>query len=122
MTFRWNCIAASLRGSARDTRLIVFPSSTVGFIAPGDCSTAVCMAYDTRLRLEGIPQAVQNACGVMADEDATFTRLEAGPCHDGVRFDNGGQVTVQRLGPGVKGYLIDALLSPHWAPEMAEVL
>jgi len=37
-----------------------FPSSTVGFIAPGDCSTAVCMAYDTRLRLEGIPQAVQN--------------------------------------------------------------
>ena len=99
-----------------------FPSSTVGFIAPGDCSTAVCMAYDTRLRLEGIPQAVQNACGVMADEDVTFTCLEAGPCHDGVRFDNGGQVTVQRLGPGVKGYVIDALLSPHWAPEMAEVL
>jgi hypothetical protein len=99
-----------------------FPSSTVGFIAPGDCSTAVCMAYDTRLRLEGIPQAVQNACGVMADEDVTFTRLEAGPCHDGVRFDNGRQVTVQRLGPAVKGYVIDALLSPHWAPEMAEVV
>ena len=99
-----------------------FPSSTVGFIAPGDCSTAVCMAYDTRLRLEGIPQAVQNACGVKADEDATFTRLEAGPCHDGVRFANGAQVTLQRLGPGVKGYVIDALLSPHWAPEMAEVL
>ena len=24
-----------------------FPSGTVGFIAPGDVSTAVCMAYDT---------------------------------------------------------------------------
>jgi hypothetical protein len=98
-----------------------FPSGTVGFIAPGDASTAVCMAYDTRLRLERIPEAVRNACGVTADEDVTFTRLEADPCHDGVRFHNGGQVTVQRLGPGVKGYVIDALLSPHWAPEMAEI-
>ncbi|MGB6438049.1 MAG: hypothetical protein WBE89_01675, partial [Methyloceanibacter sp.] len=44
-----------------------------GFIAPGDVSTAVCMAYDTHLRLEGISQVVQNACGVMADEDVTFT-------------------------------------------------
>ena len=75
MTFRWNCIAAGLRGSASDTRLCRFPSGTVGFIAPGDVSTAVCMAYDTHLRLEGISQVVQNACGVMADEDVTFTRL-----------------------------------------------
>ena len=98
-----------------------FPSGTVGFIAPGDVSTAVCMAYDTRLRLEGIPQAVQNACGVTADEDVTFTRLEIGPFHDGMRFANVAQVTLQRLGPGVRGYIIDALLSPLWAPEMAEV-
>ena len=99
-----------------------FPSGTVGFIAPGDVSTAVCMAYDTHLRLEGISQVVQNACGVMADEDVTFTRLEIGQFHDGVRFANGAQVTLQRLGPGVKGSVIDALLSPLWAPEMAEVL
>ena len=39
-----------------------------------------------------------------------------------VRFANGAQVTLQRLGPDVKGYVIDALLSPLWAPEMAEVL
>ncbi|MGO8843080.1 MAG: hypothetical protein ACLQF1_18715 [Methyloceanibacter sp.] len=100
-----------------------FPSGTVGFIAPGDVSTAVCMAYDTHLRLEGISQVVQNACGVMADEDVTLTRLEIGQFHDGVRFANGAQVTLQRLGPGgVKGSVIDALLSPLWAPEMAEVL
>ncbi len=82
-------------------------------------STAVCMAYDTHLRLEGISQVVQNACGVMADEDVTF---EIGQFHDGVRFANGAQVTLQRLSPGVKGSVIDALLSPLWAPEMAEVL
>jgi hypothetical protein len=99
-----------------------FPSGTVGFIAPGDVSTAVCMAYDTRLRLEGISQVVQDACGVMADEEVTFTRLEIGQFHDGVRFANGAQVTLQRLGPGVKGSVIDALLSPLWAPEMAEVV
>ena len=99
-----------------------FPSGTVGFIAPGDAFTAVCMAYDTGLRLEGIPETVQSACGVTAEEDVTFTRLETGPCHDGVRFANGARVTLQRLGPSVKGYVIDALLSPRWAPEMAEVM
>ena len=82
-----------------------FPSGTVGFKAPGDCSTAVCMAYDTRLRLEGIPQAVQNACGVMANEDdVTFTRLEVGPCHAECALQTEQQVTLQRLGPGVRGY------------------
>jgi hypothetical protein len=44
-------------------------------------------------RLREISQVVQNACGVMADEDVTFTRLEIGPFHDGVRFANGAQVT-----------------------------
>jgi hypothetical protein len=28
-----------------------FESYSIGFIAPGDPSTAVCMAYDTKLRL-----------------------------------------------------------------------
>ncbi|MGA8435410.1 MAG: hypothetical protein WB713_11600, partial [Methyloceanibacter sp.] len=78
----------------------------------GDVSTAVCMAYDTHLRLEGISQVVQNACGVMADEDVTFTRLEIGQFHDGVRFANGAQVTLQRLGPGVKGSVIDGSCRP----------
>jgi len=37
-----------------------FESYSIGFIAPGDPSTAVCMAYDTKLRLEGIPEVVQD--------------------------------------------------------------
>ena len=38
-----------------------FGSLSVGFIAPGDPSIAVCMACDTTLRLEGIPEWVQTA-------------------------------------------------------------
>src|SRR6476620_2988885 len=84
-----------------------FESYSIGFIAPGDPSTAVCMAYDTKLRLEGIPEVVQRSLCVSANEDVTFTRLEGGPHHDGLRFSNGAEVALQMLGPGVKGYIYD---------------
>ena len=91
-----------------------FPTSSIGFIAPGDPSTAVCMACDTKLGLEDIPEKVQRAYFVSPKEEVVFSRLEKGPHHDGVRFANGAEVTLQELGPGVKGYLFDALLSPSW--------
>jgi len=99
-----------------------FESYSIGFIAPGDPATAVCLACDTRLRLEGIPEKVQRAKCVSANEDATFTRLEKGRHHDGVRFTNGAEVTLQELGPGVKGYLYDNLVSLAWMPEIAEAI
>jgi hypothetical protein len=80
------------------------------------------MAYDTKLRLEGIPEVIQRSLCVSADEDVTFTRLEKGPHRDGVRFANGAEVALQRLGPGVKGYIYDALSSPLWRIESAEVM
>lgn len=86
-----------------------FPSNTVGLIAPGDAVTAVCVACDTRLRLEGIPEAVQKTYGVGGEEDVVFTRLEAGPHHDGVRFENGAQVALQQVGPGVKVAILEAV-------------
>jgi hypothetical protein len=99
-----------------------FPSFSIGFIAPGDPSTAVCMACDTKLRLEGIPEKVQRVQGVSANEDVTFTRLDSGPHHDAVRFANGAEVTLQELGPGVKGYVYDALSSPFSMPKTAEAM
>jgi hypothetical protein len=48
--------------------------------------------------------------------------LENGPHHDGVRFANGAEVTLQELGSNVKGYLSNALLSPVWMPETAELV
>ena len=99
-----------------------FESYSIGFVAPGDASIAVCMAYDTKLRLEGIPEVVQRSLGVSVNEDVTFIRLEDSPHHDGVRFANGAELTVQKLGPGVKGYISDALLAPLWQPEIVEAM
>ena len=74
-----------------------FESRSIGFIAPGDATTAICMAYDTKLRLEGISEPVQRRLGVSAIEIVTFTRLEAGPHHDGVRFANGAELRCKSL-------------------------
>ena len=95
----------------------LFASRSIGFIAPGDPTTAVCMACDTKLRLERIPESVQRRHGVLAIEDVTFARLEDGPHHDGVRFTNGVEVTLQELGTGVEGYVSDALSSLVWKEE-----
>ena len=99
----------------------VFESYSVGFVAPGDPSTAVCMEYDMKLRLEGIPERVQRAKRVLANEDVTFARIEKGVHHDGVRFGNGAEVTLQELGPGVKGSLYDTLSSAIWKPNTERV-
>jgi hypothetical protein len=99
-----------------------FESRSIGFIAPGDPSTAVCMAYDTKLRLEGIPERVQRFHRVSAIENVTFTRLDNGPHHDGVRFANGREVTLQELGSGVKGCVEDALSSRFWKAKTVEAM
>ncbi len=90
-----------------------FPSGSVGFIAPGDTSTAVCMASDMRLKLEGIPESVQQIHGVSANEEVTFVRLDSGCYRDGVRFANGAKANLQRLGPRVNAVVTDALLTPR---------
>jgi hypothetical protein len=70
------------------------------------------MACDTKLRLAGIPDKIQRAYFVTGEEDVTFTRLDDGPHHDGFRFANGAEVTLQQLGSGVKGWIYDALSTP----------
>jgi hypothetical protein len=90
-----------------------FTSGSIGFIAPGDQMTAICMAYDMRLKLENIPQSLQSALGVKDTETVTFARLDGELFQDGVRFANGAQVTLQRLGPGVKAAVEDALKAPR---------
>ena len=99
-----------------------FRSGSVGFIAPGDTSTAVCMACDTRLKLEGIPEIVQEIHGVSANEDVTFIRLDSVYYRDAVRFANGAKADLQRLGPGVSAFVIDALLTPHRELEDAHAI
>ncbi|WP_294538985.1 hypothetical protein [uncultured Rhodoblastus sp.] len=85
-----------------------FPSGSIGMAAPGDCTTAVCVSYGTRLRLENLPIELQQTLGVAALEDVVFTRLDSGLHHDGVKFANGAEMPLHRMGSGVLVSLIDA--------------
>ncbi|MGO9005102.1 MAG: hypothetical protein ACLQIQ_09965 [Beijerinckiaceae bacterium] len=78
-----------------------FPSGSIGLAAPGDCTTAVCVQYDTHLKLEGISPEMQSRLGVKAAEDVVFARLEHGAYRDGIRFANGKEVSLQLVGAGV---------------------
>jgi hypothetical protein len=114
--------AAGQRGSVRDTRPIVLRATVSASLRPAILRRPCAWHVTWKLRLEGIPERVQRAKCVCANEDVTFTRLEQGRHHDGVRFANGGEVTLQELGAGVKGYLYDTLLSGVWMPETAEAV
>ena len=46
-----------------------FPSGSIGLASPGDCTTAVCVQYDTHLKLEGISSDVQIRLGVKPSEE-----------------------------------------------------
>lgn len=84
-----------------------FPTRTIGFVAPGDCETAVCMAADTRLRVDGIPADLGRKIGVGTSAEVTVIRLERSPYlhRDAIRFDNGVELALQALGEGVSAYI-----------------
>ena len=97
-----------------------FPSGSIGLAAPGDCSTAVCVLYDTKLNLEGISSDLQTRLGVQPAEQVMFARLEHGAYRDGVRFGNGKEISLQLLGSGVGVTLVDTRVDTHVAePEPA---
>ncbi|MGA2638762.1 hypothetical protein [Methylocella sp.] len=89
-----------------------FPSGSIGVAAPGDCSTAVCILYDTKLNLEGISRELQIGLGVREAEQVMFARLQHGAYRDGVRFGNGRELSLQLLGPGVRLSLVGAEVAP----------
>jgi len=89
-----------------------FPSGSIGLAAPGDCTTAVCVQYDTKLRLDNISNDLQARLGVKPTEDVVFARLEHGAYRDGLKFSNGKEVSLQLLGAGVSV----ALVTVHEAP------
>jgi hypothetical protein len=91
---------------------IRFPSGSIGMASPGDCTTAVCVPYGMKLRLENLPAELQGTLGVAASEDITFTRLENGLHHDGVKFANGAEMPLHRMGVGVLVSLVDTELPP----------
>jgi hypothetical protein len=91
-----------------------FPSGSIGLAVPGDCTTAVCVQYDTRLKLEGIAPELQRQLEIAASEAVVFARVDHGygRYSDGIRFSNGKQISLQLLGPGVSAVLVEAEQKP----------
>jgi hypothetical protein len=86
-----------------------FPTGSVGFVAPGDQSVAICMNCDTELELANLPAHLRQQAGLGETEIATFTQID-GPYHrDAVRFRNGKVLTLQQLGPGVIASLVNTI-------------
>jgi len=78
-----------------------FPSGSIGLIAPGDCTTAVCTAYGSKVTLTNLPDDFQANYKVKATEHVEFVRIEEGLHHDGILFANGVRIPLHRLGTGV---------------------
>ena len=93
-----------------------FPSGSIGLASPGDCGTAVCVQYDTRLRLENIPLHIQASLRVNATEEVTFVRLDHGAYRDGIRFRNGKDLSIQQLNSGVSAVVVQMLETMPAAP------
>lgn len=99
-----------------------FPSGSIGLAVPGDCTTAVCVQYDTHLQLEGISSDLQTRLGVASDEHVVFARLEHGAYRDGVRFGNGKEISLQLLGSGVSATLVEVHAEPEIVRERQDIL
>jgi hypothetical protein len=89
-----------------------FPSGSIGLTSPGDCTTAVCVQYDTRLKLEGISSDLQRHLGVGPSESVVFERRHHGRYSDGIKFPNGKEISLQLLGPGVTVTIVQAQEKP----------
>lgn len=125
--------------------LYKFPSNTKGFASPGDvaCSqaiprklgfweglrsllrgpnldlvTAVCIMPGTRLMLQDIPLDFQRSLDVKPAEQVTFTQLTfAENVHrDAVRFQNGSEVSLQRLSEGQRVKILSCDLDAEPIP------
>ena len=86
-----------------------FSTGSLGLASPcsqllskGRGTPAVCIPPGARLRLRDIPEALQLRLGLNATEEVTFVQLsaEAYQYRDAVRFQNGREILLQRLGCG----------------------
>jgi hypothetical protein len=99
-----------------------FPSGSIGLASPGDCTTAVCVQYDTHLKLEGISRDVQMRLGVKPSEEVVFEQLQHGAYRDGIKFINGKKISVQLLGSGVTITLVQVHEKPKVICEYEKAL
>ncbi len=79
-----------------------FPTGSIGLATAQDPRTAVCVMCDTPLALDKISPQIQAQLGIGESEKAVFAQIKYGGYRDGVRFDNGNEISLQQLGPGIE--------------------
>ena len=87
---------------------------------PSRSVPAVCIPAGTHLILRNIPSSLQKELGVGAEEEVIFTQAspETVGYRDGVRFQNGEEILLQRLPVGLQ---IDVLRFSESEPEPTPV-
>ena len=114
-----------------------FPTGSIGMTAPAELemfrtepnswwsahdpakvACAVCIPHGSRLRLNNIPERLQQQLGVNAEEDIVFIQrsADAGRHRDGIRFPNGQEVLLQRLAEGQRARVVSLLLAEDVRP------
>jgi hypothetical protein len=80
------------------------------FNPPVACAVcAVCIPPGARLRVQGIPQRLQQSLGVSECEEVTFTQLTAAAntYRDALHFSNGRDLRLQELREGMPVVVLD---------------
>jgi len=101
-----------------------FPTGSIGFAAPGDPTTAICLQCDTPVELLDVPTSLQVRYHIAADTAVTFTQSEPTSRfghRDGLRMPNGAFVSLQELPTGLRA-CVTSLLENMPAKEMARSL
>ncbi len=100
-----------------------FPSGSIGFAAPGDPTTAICLQCDTPVELLDVPTALQVRYRIAADTAVTFAQSEPTRLgyRDGLKMPNGAFVSLQELPTGLRA-CVTCLLENLSAKEIARSL
>jgi hypothetical protein len=88
-----------LRIPAAATFLKRWQQAIVNWFNPSLSVPAVCIPAGTHLILRNIPSTLQKELGVGSEEEVIFTQAspETNGYRDGVRFENGQEILLQRL-------------------------
>jgi hypothetical protein len=78
-----------------------FPSGSIGLTSPGQPYCAVCVADGTVFALSDMPVEFQARHKLNDVEAAAYVRLNTGIYRDGIRFEDGRELSLQILPVGI---------------------
>src|SRR5579872_448035 len=136
-------LRSRLAAQGEDLVIYRFPTGSLGLTTPAELEMykpefhgwwssfdatkvpcAVCIPHGARLSLRDIPERLQQKLGIGAEEAVTFIQLsaEAGRHRDGIRFENGQEILLQRLAEGQRARVVSLAPAAVVEEEAAEVM